>query len=142
MKRRRDSASFEGETFMKFRLCSLALWLAAGMGPALAHGNKVHVRGTVEKISAESLLVKTLEGKSVEVKLVASTAYISHVTDKASKPSELAGDKPARLSDIAVGDLVVIHATPKDSALEADEIKFSAPAASKPAAAGAAKPKT
>jgi hypothetical protein len=127
---------------MKFHLCSLALWLAVGIGPALAHGNKVHVRGTVEKISAESLLVKTLDGKSVEVKLVASTVYVSHISDKGSKPSDLNEDKPAKLSDIAVGDLVVIHATPKDSALEADEIKFSAPAPSKPAAAAPGKPKT
>jgi hypothetical protein len=126
---------------MKLRLCSLALWLAIGIGTAVAHGNKVHVKGTVEKISAESVLVKTLDGKSVEVKLVASTVYVAHVVEKAAKPSDANGDKPAKLSDIAVGNMVVIHATPKDNALEADEVRFSALAAVKPAATAPAKPK-
>jgi len=31
-------------------------------GTAFAHGNKVHVRGTVEKISADSVVVKTADG--------------------------------------------------------------------------------
>jgi hypothetical protein len=141
MKRRQNGTSFERESFMKLRLCSLALWMAAGMGPASAHGNKVHVKGTVEKISAESILVKTLDGKSVEVKLVASTVYVAHVMEKAAKPSDANEDKPAKLADIAVGNMVVIHATPKDSGLEADEVRFSAPGAVKPAASAPAKPK-
>lgn len=118
---------------MKLRLCSLALWLAIGMGMAIAHGNKVHVKGTVEKISAESVVVKTQDGKSVEVKLVASTVYVAHVIEKGGKPSDANEDKPAKLSDIAVGNMVVIHATPKDSVLEADEVRFSASAAAVPA---------
>jgi hypothetical protein len=118
---------------MKLRLCSLALWLAIGMGAALAHGNKVHVKGTVEKIGAESVVVKTPDGKSVEVKLVASTVYVAHVMEKSGKPSDGNEDKPAKLSDIAVGNVVVIHATPKDNGLEADEVRFSAPAATAPA---------
>jgi hypothetical protein len=126
---------------MKLRLCSLALLLAAGMGLAFAHGNKVHVKGTVEKISAESVVVKTLDGKSVEVKLVASTVYVAHAMDKAAKPSDANEDKPAKLSDIAVGNLVVIHATPKDNGLEADEVRFSAPGVVKPAATAPVKPK-
>jgi len=36
----------------------------------------------------------------------------------------------------------VIHATPKDNALVADEVKFSVPSAAKPATAAAAKPKS
>ena len=128
--------------FMKLRLFSLALLFALVTGAAFAHGNKVHVSGTVEKTSADSVLVKTWDGKSVEVKLVASTVYLSHVTDKTAKPAELNEDKPAKLSDIAVGDLVVIHATPKDNGLEADEVKFSVPAAGKPATPAIAKPKS
>jgi hypothetical protein len=38
-------------------------------------------------------------------------------------------DKPATLSDLAVGDRVVIHATPKGEILEAAEVRFSAAAA-------------
>jgi hypothetical protein len=133
MKRRQDRTAFERESFMKLRLCSLALWLAIGMGTAIAHGNKVHVKGAVEKISAESVVVKTQDGKSVEVKLLASTVYVAHVIDKGGKPLDANEDKPAKLSDIAVGNMVVIHATPKDSGLEADEVRFSAPAATVPA---------
>ena len=127
---------------MKLRLFSLALLFVFVASIALAHGNKVHVSGTVEKISAESVLVKTRDGKSVEVKLVASTVYLSHVADKTAKPADLNEDKSAKLSDVAVGDLVVIHATPKDNGLEADEVKFSVPGAAKPATPAPAKPKS
>lgn len=107
---------------MKFRF--LAFILAAGLiaGNAFAHGNKIHVLGTLEKVSADSLIVKTKDGKSVEVKLVSTTAYILKT---------LKVEKPARHSDLAVGDLVVIHADPKTvnnvSTLEAAEVKFSLP---------------
>ena len=126
---------------MKLSASLLALLFVFVAGNAFAHGEKIHVSGTVEKISAESMLVKTRDGKSVEVKLVASTVYISHVTGKAGKPADLSEDKPAKLSEIAVGNLVVIHATSKNNALEADEIKFSVPASPKAAVPAPAKPK-
>ena len=85
---------------------------------ALAHGDKKHVMGSVEKINADSVVVKTKEGKSVEVKLIAATVYLSHSGNE---------DKPAKLSDLAVGDRVVIHATTKGETLEANEVRFSAP---------------
>ena len=88
---------------------------------AFAHGDKKHITGTLEKISGNSVVVKTAAGKSVEVKLAASTMYISRAGNE---------DKPAKLSDLAVGDRVVIHATPKGETLEASEIKFSSPPAS------------
>src|SRR3981189_469867 len=121
------------ETFMKLRISMLALLFALAMGTAFAHGNKVHVRGTVEKISADSVVVKTADGKSVEVKFAASTVFLSRANNE---------DKPAKAGDLAPGDLVVIHATPKDNTLEADEIKFSAPAASKTATPAQRKPKS
>ena len=126
---------------MKLSASLLALLFVFVAGNAFAHGEKIHVSGTVEKISAESMLVKTRDGKSVEVKLVASTVYISHVTGKAAKPADLSEDKPAKLSEIAVGNLVVIHATSKNNALEADEFKFSVPASPKAAVPAPAKPK-
>ena len=125
---------------MKLSASLLVLLFVLAAGNAFAHGDRVHVSGTVEKISAESVLVKTRDGKSVEVKLVASTVYISHVPGKAAKPADLSEDQPGKLSDVAVGNLVVIHATPKNNALEADEVKFSA-AAPKTAVSAAAKPK-
>ncbi len=126
---------------MKLSASLLVLLFVFAAGNAFAHGDKVHVRGTVEKISAESMLVKTRDGKSVEVKLVASTVYISHVAATAAKHADASEDKPGKLSDVAVGNAVVIHATPKNNVLEADEVKFSA-AAPKAAVTAPAKPKT
>jgi hypothetical protein len=118
---------------MKLRFITIALLLVLAAGSAFAHGNKVHVLGTVEKIKADSVLVKTKEGKSVEVKLAAATVYLERSNNQ---------DKPAKMSDLAVGDLVVIHATPKESTLEADEVKFSLPSAPKSAAPATPKPKS
>src|SRR5713101_3388688 len=122
MKPSHANHSFQRETLMKFRLSSLVLLVALATGTAFAHGNKVHVSGTVEKISADS----------VDVKIAASTVFLSRVNNE---------DKPARAGDLAAGDRVVIHATPKDNTLEADEIKFSVPPAAKPAKPAPAKPK-
>jgi len=118
---------------MKFRLISIALLFALAAGSVFAHGNKVHVLGTVEKVSPDSVLVKTKEGKSVEVKLAASTVYVERNNNQ---------DKPAKLSDLVPGNLVVIHATSKDTGLEADQVRFSVPAAPKIAAPAAPKPKS
>jgi Domain of unknown function (DUF5666) len=118
---------------MKLRLSLLALLFVLAAGTAFAHGNKVHVRGTVEKISADSVVVKTADGKSVEVRIAASTVFLWRSKN---------ADKPAKAGDLTAGDLVVIHATPKDNKLEADEIKFSSPAAARPATPAPQKPKS
>ena len=118
---------------MKLRTCWPGLLLVLVAGTAFAHGNKFHVRGAVEKIDVDSLVVKTADGKSVEVKFGASTVFLSRANNE---------DKPAKAGDLAAGDLVVIHATPKGNTLEADEIKFSVPPASKPAMPPRAKPKS
>lgn len=124
---------------MKARWLTLVLALAFTAGATLAHGNKVHIRGKVEKIGADSLQVKTVDGNSVEVKLVVSTVYIQHMAAKAGDPPDTNDNRPAKLADVAVGDAVVIHATPKEGTLEADEVKFTAPGSNKVAAA---KPKS
>ena len=125
---------------MKAKWLTLALALAFAGGAVFAHGNKVRVKGTVEKIGGDSLQVRTSEGKTVEVKLLASTVYILHTRTKPGDAPDANADKPAKLSDLAVGDAVVIHATPKDGNLEAEEIKFSAPGSNKMASA-ASRPK-
>lgn len=109
------------KTSMPTKLCSLLAIAALMASVALAHGDKKHVVGTLEKINADSVVVKTPAGKSVEVKLVATTMYVSHAGND---------DKPAKLADLAVGDRVAIHATPKGETLEANEVKFSAPSSS------------
>jgi hypothetical protein len=97
--------------FSTFLICLLLLGAAV-----LAHGDKKHVMGTIEKLDSGSVTVKTRDGKSVEVKLVASTVYVSRVGTV---------DKAAKFADLAVGGTVVIHATPKGEELEADEVRFS-----------------
>lgn len=107
---------------MKTRILSFIGIIALTATIAFAHGDKKHVMGTLEKINADSVVVKQADGKSVEVKLVANTMYVTR------------DGKAAKVSDLAVGDRVVIHATPTGETLSADEVKFSLPAA-----AGAAK---
>jgi hypothetical protein len=122
---------------MKLRFAAFCMLLAITAGVAFAHGDKKHITGIVDKITADSVFVKTADGKSVEVKLVASTVYVLHVVSSPAAPSDPSSDKPAKLSDLAVGDRVLIHATPKGETLEAAEVKFSAPSA-----AAASKPKS
>ena len=114
---------------MKLRSLALLLSFVLVTFAALAHGDMKHVIGTVEKTSADSVTVKTASGTSVEVKLVATTTFVMRSGGV---------DKPAKLSDLAVGDRVVIHAKPKGDTLEAAEVRFSAPAA----AASASAPKS
>jgi len=92
------------------------LLLSAG---AFAHGDKVHVRGTITGVNDTSVTVKSSDGKIVEVKLVKTTTYTLRADN---------ADQPAKASDLAVGQMVVIHATPVGTVLQADEIKFSAAA--------------
>jgi hypothetical protein len=107
----------------KRRIVSLFALFALMASVAFAHGDKKHVMGTLEKINADSVVVKQADGKSVEVKLVAGTMYVSR------------DGKAAKLSDLTVGDRVVIHATPTGDTLSADEVRFSVPgAASAPTA--------
>src|SRR5215475_7774225 len=106
----------------KLRFFSLLAILALSITTAFAHGDKKHVVGTLEKVSSDSVTVKTSDGKSVEVKLVSSTMYVTR------------DGKAAKVSDLAPGERVVIHATPTGDTLSADEIKFS------PAGTSAAKP--
>jgi hypothetical protein len=114
---------------MRFRVVSLLALAALLAGAAVAHGDKKHVIGTLEKINADSVVVKTADGKSVEVKLVSSKMYVSR------------DGKASKLSDLAVGERVVIHATPNGDTLSADEVKFSPPGSVSSTGASADKPK-
>jgi hypothetical protein len=106
-------------------LVSVLLLVSAA---AMAHGGKKHVIGTVEKVGADTVTVKTEQG-SVDVKLVAATVYMSVGADKVAKP--------AKLADLHPGQRVVIHAVLKpDNSLEADEVRFATAA---PAVAPASK---
>lgn len=120
---------------MKVRSLTMLLVFVLAAGATLAHGDKKHITGIVDKITADSVFVKTADGKTVEVKLVAATVYVLHTASSTGAATDATADKPAKLSDLAVGDRVLIHATPKGETLEAAEVKFSA------GTAPAAKPK-
>jgi hypothetical protein len=107
---------------MKLRWIALliAFVLAA---PAFAHGDKKHIIGTIEKLSPETVIVKTKDGKSVEVKIAPTTTYVT------------SADQSAKFSDLAVGQRVVIHADPKGADLIAATVKFSNATAAPAAAA-------
>jgi len=130
------------ERLMKTRWLMLATSLSLVCGSALAHGSKVHVRGTVKRIASDSLQIKAQDGKTMNVRLAASTVYVLHLAQKSAQSSPSSEDKPAELADLAVGDLVVIHATPKGDTLEADEVKFSLPKTRKDALRAPQKPKS
>jgi len=93
---------------------AIAMVVALPAAPVLAHGDKVHVMGVIEKVTADAVTVKTKEGKSVEVKLAATTVYTT------------SADQPAKASDLAAGQRVVIHADPKGKDLIAATVKFAA----------------
>ncbi len=116
---------------MRLRTFGLFLSLALLASATLAHGDKKHVVGTVDKVSADSVTVKIADGSLVEVKLVSTTTFILRSGNV---------DKPAKASELVVGDRVVIHATPKGETLEAAEVRFSAPGTA--ATGGAPKPKS
>jgi hypothetical protein len=109
------------------RVRSIALLIAFALAaPAFGHGDKKHVIGTIEKLSPEAITVKTKEGKTVDVKLAPTTAFVT------------SDDKPAKFADLAVGQRVVIHADPKGAELIAATVKFST-ASTTPAAAASPK---
>ena len=83
-----------------------------------AHGDKKHVMGILQSISAEAVTVKEGDGKIVTVKLTPTTMYVMRDTK--------GGDgTPAKFSDLVVGQRVIIHATPKGNDLLADQVKFA-----------------
>jgi hypothetical protein len=97
---------------MRFRWITFLLAVVVAV-PAFAHGDKKHVIGTIEKLSPEAVTVKTKDGKSIEVKIAPTTTYVT------------SADKPAKFTDLTVGQRVVIHADPKGADLIAATVKFS-----------------
>jgi hypothetical protein len=91
------------------------LLLALTPAILLAHGGLEHVRGTVAKVSDQSVTITTTAGKTVEVLLDAHTTYSR-------------ADKPIQKTDLKVGDRVVIHAAEKDEILTAHTVEVGAAA--------------
>ena len=81
---------------------------------AFAHGNEQHVMGTVTKIDAGSITVKTTRGEMKTVMILASTKFVK-------------GTSSAAQQDLKVGDRVVIHAKPEGDMLHGTEVKIADP---------------
>src|ERR1700734_723591 len=97
----------------------LLIALAIFPAIALAHGGLEHVRGTVAKVSDQSVTVTTTAGKTVEVLLDAQTTYAR-------------ADKPIQKTDLKECDRVVIHAAEKGEILTAHTVEVGTSASKKP----------
>jgi len=95
-----------------FRLSVLAVGLIFLSTIVLAHGDQQHVMGTVTKVDAASISVKTTTGEEKVVMILSTTKFVK-------------GTAPATAHDLRVGDRVVIHAKPEGNMLDATEVKIS-----------------
>ena len=103
---------------MKARIAAVMISFFVIAVAVMAHGDKKHVMGILQSVTAEAVTVKTGDGKSVTVRLAAETVYVL-------KDGKSAEGTPAKFSDLATGQRVIIHATPKGNDLLADEVKFA-----------------
>ena len=109
--------SINGEDRRLATLILLVANLLLASVVAVAHGDLIHVIGTVAKVSDTTVSVKTTDGKIVDVQFGEKTTYLRMKT---------AIDKGA----IKVGDRIVIHAAKVNEKLVAHtvEIGIVAPA--------------
>lgn len=106
---------------MKARILVLLACLSLAAAGLWAHGGEEHVIGTVTQVSANSIVVKTAAKAPVTVAVAPATKFIK------SKAA-------AKVTDLNVGDRVVIHAIEgEDEKLTADTVEFGAAPAAKPA---------
>lgn len=76
-----------------------------------AHGDQQHVMGTVTKVDALSISVKTTDGAVKTVMVTAETKFVKN-------------GSTAKLGDLKIGDRVVIHAKTIEDMLHATEVKI------------------
>lgn len=100
-------------------LASMFAFTLIGGVAAYAHGGHDHIRGTVAQINGQSIVVQTTAKATKTVTIVADTKFEK-------------GGKPAILSDLKVGDRVVIDVP--EGKLTAEEVQIGAAAAAKTAA--------
>lgn len=103
---------------MKARIAAVMISMFVIAVAVMAHGDKRHVMGVLQSVSAEAVTVKEGDGKIVTVKLTAATIYVL-------RDGKGGDGTPAKFADLAVGQRVIIHATPKGSDLLADQVKFA-----------------
>jgi hypothetical protein len=96
---------------MNRRTLIVALLLGTISLFAYAHGDMIHVMGTVTALTEKSVTVQTTDKKSIEVALTPTTSYEK-------------GKQPAAWKDLKIGDRVVIHAVKVKDALQAHSVRF------------------
>jgi hypothetical protein len=89
-----------------------------------AHGDEKHVQGTVARITADTVVVKTTGNTETTIKTTASTVYVLR---------QSGADKAATRADLSVGDRVLVHASLHDKDLVATQVRFLHPAATQAA---------
>jgi putative ribosome biogenesis GTPase RsgA len=101
---------------MKARIFVLIFCVSLMAAAALAHGGEEHVLGTVTKVAQDSITVKTAKSV-VTVAVVPATTFTK-------------GKLAAKITDLNVGDRVVIHAKEStEGKLVADTVQLAAPLA-------------
>jgi hypothetical protein len=113
---------------MKRVLVGLVAAIAMNGAVTFAHGNNVHVRGTVTQINGRSV---TVQPATKGAKAVTFTVADGTAIEK--------GTQGAHLTDLKVGDRVVVD-LPKGKT-EAESIRIGTAAAAKPRARGERKQK-
>jgi hypothetical protein len=117
------------EKKMKLKIVILSICMTLSTAAAFAHGGEEHVTGTVTSVTDKAITVKTTKAP-VTVNVASTTTFIK------SKAA-------AKVSDLKVGDRVVIHAKEGlGEKLVADTVEFGATpqTSAKPAPAAASKP--
>lgn len=101
-------------TNMTKRIGILVLLMTAALpGIAAAHGEGMHVFGTVAALDTAEIQVLTIEGKTVSIHTVTETRYRNRGRSGGG------GNVPK------VGDRVAVDVTEKDGKLTATEVQFS-----------------
>jgi hypothetical protein len=99
---------------MKTRVLILITCASLFAAVVFAHGGEVHVIGTVAKVAQDSITVNATENKIVTVTVARETKFVS-------------AKEKARITDLRVGDRVVIHAKQvAEGNLVADIVEFAA----------------
>jgi len=80
----------------------------------LAHGNELHIMGTVTNITTSSITVKTQDGHSVDVSVARDTKFMR-------------GAQPISANDIKTGDRIVVHARKNGEKLIATTVAVGNP---------------
>lgn len=102
-----------------YRNLAVLLFISAlATNLAFAHGGEKHVMGHVKTISADSITVETTSHEIQSVQITGQTKFVKD-------------GKPVSVSELKVGDRVVVHAKPSGQKLEATEVMFASATAKK-----------